>query len=197
MERVGGHKGCDCAMRQLLKLHPHSSCSAVVQVQVEAIRTHAYGLSVRYAATGSIADLCLPTADRASRGDGLWQHTCFEAFVRACASSAYYEFNFAPSTQWAAYRFDGYRTGMSIVRGFAAPQLAVRRDAERLELHVSLILDRLADLPADACWRMGLSAVVEETSGSKSYWSLAHPLANPDFHHPDCFVLELPPASLS
>ena len=47
---------------------------------------------------------------------------------------------------------------------------------------------------ANASWRLGLSAVIEDTSGGKSYWALAHPPGKPDFHHADCFALELPPA---
>ena len=47
------------------------------------------------------------------RADGLWQTTCFELFVRHPDQRGYFEFNFSPSTQWAAYRFSGYREGMA------------------------------------------------------------------------------------
>jgi len=40
--------------------------------------------------------------------------------------------------------------------------------------------------------KLGLSAVIEEIDGTKSYWALAHPPGKPDFHHPDCFALTLP-----
>src|SRR3546814_9971873 len=39
--------------------------------------------------------------------------------------------------------------------------------------------------------RVALSAVIEETDGTKSYWALRHPPGKPDFHHPDCFALAL------
>jgi hypothetical protein len=43
---------------------------------------------------------------------------------------------------------------------------------------------------------LGLSAVIEEKDGTKSYWALAHPPGDkPDFHHLDCFAVELPPAT--
>jgi hypothetical protein len=38
---------------------------------------------------------------------------------------------------------------------------------------------------------VGLSAVIEEVDGSKSYWALRHPPGQPDFHHRDCFALRL------
>ena len=50
----------------------------------------------------------------------------------------------------------------------------------------------LWNLPAMRRRRLGLSAVIEETSGRKSYWALAHPPGKADFHHSDCFALELP-----
>ena len=46
-----------------------------------------------------------------------------------------------------------------------------------------------------APWRIGLSAVIEERHGRKSYWALAHPPGKPDFHHDDCFAIELPAPS--
>jgi hypothetical protein len=49
-------------------------------------------------------------------------------------------------------------------------------------------------VPPGASWRLGLSAVIEETSGRISYWALAHPPGKADFHHSDCFAHELPPA---
>jgi hypothetical protein len=61
-------------------------------------------------------------------------------------------------------------------------------------LQASLELDRLSGLPHKALWRLGLSALIEDTSGRKSYWALAHPSGNPDFHHADCFAHEFSPA---
>jgi hypothetical protein len=45
---------------------------------------------------------------------------------------------------------------------------------------------------ADAQWELGLSAVLEEKDGTKTYWALAHPSEKPDFHAPGCFVARLP-----
>ena len=47
------------------------------------------------------------------------------------------------------------------------------------------------ELPVGAC-QLGVSAVIEETNGRKSYWALAHPPGKADFHHDDGFVLQLP-----
>jgi len=175
-------------MRLSLKLHPDSICAAVVGIDVEVARASAGSLVLSYIVTGTIGDLRLPALAAPVRTDELWKHTCFEVFVCATAADSYYEFNFAPSTQWAAYRFDGYRSGMTVASEIGAPRIDVQSNAERYELQVALALD---PLPGAAKWRLGLSAMIEETNGRKSYWALAHPPSKPDFHHADCFTLEL------
>jgi hypothetical protein len=180
-----------------LALHPSVRCDAVKEISVAVVRPRSNRLQLQYALTGSLGDLRLPAPAPPARADELWKHTCFEAFVRAGeGSDSYYEFNFAPSTQWAAYHFDGYRTGMRVAEGLTGMDIAIQLDSTRLELGVSLALDRL-DLPADGALRLGLSAVIEETNGNKSYWALAHPPGKPDFHHADCFAIELKGASRS
>ena len=123
------------------------------------------------------------------RADRLWEHTCFECFVRRDGEAGYLEFNFSPSQEWAAYRLDDYREGMRNAE-VECPAVVATAWRNRFELSAMLIL------PAewrDGAWRLNLAAVIEEKDGTKSYWALAHPPGEPDFHHPDCFALELPP----
>jgi len=180
-------------MRQALKLHPDSRCDAETGIEVYVSRGRNGSLLLHYYLTG-IGNIVIPPHAGWARANELWRHTCFEAFVRAAPGRAYYEFNFAPSTQWAAYRFGGYRSGMSFANEIGTPSIELRYNAECFELRAHLKLDGLPDLPNDLAWRLGLAAVIEETSGRKSYWALAHPPGKPDFHHSDCFALELPAA---
>ena len=178
-------------MRQVLKLHPDSRCIAATHIEVEVARPRPGNLVLQYVVTGKMSDLRMPPVTAPTRINELWQHTCFEAFVRALPSAVYYEFNFAPSTQWAAYRFSDYRNGMSVASEISAPRVEVQWNGECYKLQASLELDRLSSLPSDAVWRLGLCVVIEETSGRKSYWALAHPPGKADFHHSDCFAHEL------
>src|ERR671919_495162 len=98
-------------MPQVLKRHPDSLCQAVRQIEVDIARPRPDALVLSYTVTGTMSDILMPPVMAAARSDGLWQHTCFEAFVRVSSDAEYYEFNFAPSIQWAAYRFSGYRSG--------------------------------------------------------------------------------------
>lgn len=171
--------------------------------------------------------LALPAATVPARADGLWQRTCFELFLRDPDTGSYLEFNFSPSGEWAAYRFDGYREGMRPLAladpwttstspeqfdaGMGARLAALGLDAASIETMLSVPMPVLPDAPAapapvhyalnahleDAALgaasfrELGLSAVIEEADGTKSYWALAHPAGKPDFHAAESFALTL------
>ena len=202
MIRVSFQRGVPCAggrhyigaMRHSLRPHPSSLSAAGRTVEAEVTRHKAGTLSLRYIVTGDLHRLVLPPIADPARADELWRHTCFEAFVRMSPGEGYYELNFAPSTQWAAYRFTGYRTGMDVADLIRVPDMTIETTDRTFELQALVALDGLPDLPIDASWKVGLSAVIEDATGHKSYWALTHPAGKADFHHPDCFSLELPPA---
>jgi hypothetical protein len=172
-------------VRETLVRHPSTPCEAVDAIDVDAAVTGVGLLTLTYRLTGRTAGLVLPKKAPSYRTDELWRSTCFEAFVRTGGAEGYLEFNLAPSTQWAAYRFDGYRSGMAPA-GVAGPNVQARVAAD------AVVLTAVLGVPVPAPWRVGLSAVVEEVGGRISYWALAHPPGRPDFHHADCFALALP-----
>jgi hypothetical protein len=161
-------------VRRLLTAHSDFPSQAVCCVEIEIAPAAPGVASLTYIVTGDIGAVVLPAPAPARRTDALWRATCFEAFLRPEPGEAYLEFNFAPSTQWAAYRFTGYRTGMAPL-DMPPLDIDVRRDPRRFELRVSI--------PAAAPARLAASAIIEETGGRKSYWALAHPPGRPDFHH--------------
>ncbi len=144
-----------------------------------------------YVLRAELSSLRIAPAQAAERADGLWRHTCFEAFLMAPGAAGYYELNFAPSRQWAVYGFDAYREGMSTIRLDAPPEISVRRLDDRLEVVAAVPLRDLIGLQDLPRLRVALSAVVEAKSGTLSHWALKHAPGKPDFHHPVGFVLEL------
>jgi hypothetical protein len=168
-------------MHRTLLVHPLSPSGAVARIEVEIQRPSVDILSLRYLLAGDLDKIVLPQAGPLRRADELWRSTCFEAF--SSDGDGYVELNFAPSRAWAAYRFDGYREGMR--NADLEPRIEVQRTAQRFVLRAEFA-------PSGA--RLALSAVIEEKDGRKSYWALAHPQGAPDFHHSDCFALELPAA---
>jgi hypothetical protein len=134
---------------------------------------------------GAPADRFVLPSGEPTRADELWRTTCVEAFLRKPDSPSYREWNFAPSGAWAAYDFADYRQHMAPAEISAAPYIRVEDNFTWWALGATIGVD------ADASWQLGLSAVLEEQDGTKSYWALAHPSDQPDFHHPDCFVARL------
>jgi len=170
-----------------LQRHPESEGGEGFGVDAEAARGPGGRLSLRYRVTGDV--LRLPQPANGERVDDLWRHTCFEAFIQG-AGGGYYELNFAPSTQWAAYRLAAYRAGMAPAEGVPPPRVTLRQADGRYELTAEVLLGALSDLPC-ATWRLGVCAVLEDVAGRISYWALAHAPGKPDFHHPDSFALDL------
>lgn len=136
---------------------------------------------------GAPADrFVIPDAMEPTRADDLWKATCFEAFLRGEGEDSYREWNFAPSTAWAAYDFSTYRekAGNPDV---STPYIRMEDNFTWWALGATVAVDAATE------WQLGLSAVLEEKDGTKSYWALAHPPDDmPDFHHADCFAARLP-----
>lgn len=175
-------------MIRALQPHPTSHCGADIAVSVEARRPEPGLLNLAYAVTGAVGRLYVPTPSEPLRTEALWKRTCFEAFVLPCPGEAYVEFNLAPSGRWATYHFDRYREGMRDALDVVPSPLEVTTGASGLRLSVTAALTELA---AARVWRLGLTAVVEEANGRVSYWAIAHPRPQPDFHDAGGFVLEL------
>lgn len=173
-------------MHKDLAPHPDATSNTISRLRVEVIRPRTGLLELTYLVTGNIDAIRWPEKVAPDRTDGLWHHTCFEAFIRPAPGTAYRELNFSPSTAWAAYDFTNTREGMANA-AIAPPVIEARatRDAYTLKATFE------PDLPA-GLWRLALTTVIEETNGRKSYWALTHPAPKPEFHHPDGFTLELP-----
>ena len=177
-----------------LLCHPNTPSVGVRQVVVIVEHRAGGDLDIIYYVEGT-DQLVLPPSNRRApfdwplRKDGLWKTTCFELFIKRVGSPGYIEFNFSPSGSFAAYAFEDYRLGMRN----AVLNLPWDMDAVRWDDKFQMMLSGVAIpeyLPGDRL-ALALSAVIEETDGTKSYWALRHPPGPPDFHHPDCFALTL------
>jgi hypothetical protein len=174
-----------------LLIHPSTPSSAVRSLDVQLSMAAPDLLTLRYNLQAQMSRIRVGSELVSGRADGLWKHTCFEAFIQPGGSDGYYELNFSPTRQWAVYHFDAYREGMKPVELSRSPEIVVRKAAHLLELEASFALPVGAAAGAVPRSRMALTAVVEEENGSLCYWSVRHPRGKPDFHHTDGFALEL------
>ena len=148
-------------------------------------------LRLHYRLDGDIGRLLLPAPSAPRRADRLWQHTCFEAFLRPVGQESYCEFNFSPSGEWAAWHFTTRRAGMQELE-VSVPAMRYSRYRSCIELDVKLDTGAWTGT-AD----LGLAAVVEDHDGSLAYWALSHAGNRPDFHDPKSFRLRLDPTQIA
>jgi hypothetical protein len=168
-----------------LQCHPATPCAAVAALTVALARTPGAGLHLAYELRGDLARLRLPApAAHPAATDGLWQRTCFEAFVAAPQGTGYREYNFSPSGDWAAYAFDAERQ-RNPAASLARPRMRCSHDAGTLRLQAWLPPAEHDPASDPAHGPLGLCAVVEQADGRLSYWALRHPAAQPDFHRRD------------
>jgi hypothetical protein len=178
----------------VFELVPHSSCRPTLE-KIEALIWRDEGeFDLDFRLFGSPLRVKLPQPKaKPARTDELWRTTCFEAFIRPRGGDAYFELNLSPSGDWASYRFDSYRVGMreAAIVGHSDPDVwneaGIRMQDARFDIAGEPELD-----PSKG-WEIGLSAVIEEIDGTKSYWALGHGAGPPDFHNPACFAYHLPP----
>jgi hypothetical protein len=178
-----------------LARHPSTPAEAVRAITV-LLRRSANELRMTFRLDGDIRRISIPSPSAPRIARQLWQHTCFEAFVAVEGQREYHEFNFAPSGEWAAYAFSGYRNGplVPLASDMLRPDIAVRSTDNRLELDSVVRLDALSAIHPHAPIRVALAAVVE-ASDAFSYWALRHPADKPDFHDADGFALLLEPSA--
>ena len=167
-----------------LRPHPHYPPGAIDAVEVDFIMTGRCSAELRFLVKGD--GLSAPVRAVSKRADDLWKTTCFEAFLRVPGTEAYREWNFAPSGEWAAYDFTTHRDGRTNP-DVATPYIRVEDNFTWWAFGATITV------AARGAWEFGLSAVLEETDGTKSYWALAHPDGEkPDFHDAVCFAAHLP-----
>ena len=182
-------------MRLSLQCHPLTPASAVDEMIVEWSLSDSGTIWLRYHVDGTVSEVKLPDhADPAQRMDGLWQHSCFELFLKKPGSERYCEFNFSPSGNWAAYSFSDYREGMEQLAMEKAPEIEMDFSDTHIGLEATV---QLPDSWQGSAVDAGLSAVIETHNAERSLWALAHPAGKPDFHHQDCFTLNIEAAERS
>ena len=179
--------------------HPATPCPHSLDLIARFERPSPDRIRLRYELSGSLSQLLIPAQDPIpERLDGLWQHLCFEAFLKPSSKQGYWEFNISPSGDWAIYRFDGYRDNMTSPQINTAPTLQINHNQSGtgavLNLTLEIELTQLDDALSQSDLQLSLTSVIETQGGDLSYWAHHHPAEKPDFHHPDGFVLHLPPS---
>ena len=146
-------------------------------------------LEIKYVLNNSSA-IAIPQTNKAPlRRYDLWEHTCFEFFLRIKNTTKYWEFNLSPSGNWNVFRFLNYRSNIVEEKAFDALPFTVFQDVESLILDAKINLNKI--VTADENLEVAIATVVEGKDGLLSYWALTHPATEADFHHQDSFTIEI------
>lgn len=175
-----------------LLCHPATPGSAIGRAEVSVSRVADGGLSLAYAVDAEPGALILPPPvdHTGAPTDGLWRRTCCEVFVSRNGSTAYREFNFSPSGEWASYAFsDTRQRDHAAESGWRTPPpCAFFGRTGGFVLRAVVPAGQLPE--GSGALLLGLSVVLETAAGL-SYWALVHPAPQPDFHHRAAFALIL------
>jgi hypothetical protein len=171
-------------------LKPFPSARALPDVKITGSIARRYNtLAIRYSLLGAAAELVVPApAGKPARRQGLWEETCFELFVAVRNAPRYWEFNLSPTGHWNVYRFADYRQGMQEEPAFAALPFDFRMRADSFALALECPLDGI--IPGDQPLEVAISVILKQIDGALSYWALAHPGLQPDFHRRDGFTIQ-------
>ncbi len=148
-------------------------------------------LTVGYSLTGKIDQILFPnTNPKPERKDELWLATCFEFFLALPDQPQYWEVNLSPSGDWNAFHMDAYRRiGFRQEEKIQNPQLEIANSIDCFKLHATIDLNQLFD--PDTKIQAGVTSVIQNRQEHETYWALAHPQPQADFHLRESFLLTL------
>ena len=148
-------------------------------------------LSIAYLLSGELDKVTIPQLETGGeRCNFLWEKTCFEFFLRPAQpdASRYWEFNLSPSGDWNVFSLTGYRQGLREESAIATLPFQTKLSTDKLSLFLSV---DITELVGHQDILLGISAVLI-INATESFWAIAHPTQQADFHHPKSFILPLP-----
>jgi len=176
---------------QIFSLQPFSSGSGTPDITITGvIRRDNNKMEISYTIISDLHDIVIqPKADTQMRKDNLWEETCLEAFLAPAGSDHYWEVNLSPGGHWNVYCFSTYRTGMKEEPSVTSLPISVKRNDTALTLSTDIDMENL--ISSEESFHVGISAVIMSRTGMFSYWALAHPGPEPDFHSRESFILRI------
>ncbi len=165
--------------------------STAPKIEITVKITHQNNqLDLQYQLRGNLSEMIIPSSDLVpTRQYDLWEHTCFEFFLRLQETTQYWEFNLSPAGDWNVFRFYNYRQDLTEEKAIQTLPFTVSQTATSLQLNLNLNLDCI--IGKERNLDVAIATVVENKDLQLSYWALTHPATTPDFHHQDSFVISL------
>jgi hypothetical protein len=172
----------------IFKLIPYSAKEIpAINITGEITRNDNH-LSIRYLVSGEIDQITIPSpAATPFRKNDLWKATCFEFFIAVENKPEYWEFNMSPSGDWNVYVMDAYRQ-VNMREEKAFEQLPFEFDSN-LSLNISVDVSPI--IQPEQTLQIGIATIIQTQDATETYWALAHPTPQADFHTRESFILSL------
>jgi hypothetical protein len=148
-------------------------------------------LAIHYSIAGDIETLVIPRpAAHPARQSELWTSTCFEFFLALPDQPHYWEINLSPSGDWNVFQMDAYRrAGFREEPRIEMVQFTFHRDTTQCTMDSTI--DLYPIIAPGELIEAGITAVIKTIRGNETYWALAHPGPQADFHLRESFILAL------
>jgi hypothetical protein len=148
-------------------------------------------LTVQYSLSGKLEQVLFPRVNpQPGRKDELWLATCFEFFLAFPGQPQYWEFNLSPSGDWNVFHMDAYRRiGFRREESIQNPEIEIVNDIDCFKLHATI--DVTPIFAGETIIQAGVTSVIQTHQGHETYWALAHPQPQADFHLRESFLLTL------
>jgi hypothetical protein len=148
-------------------------------------------ISALYTLRGEINSILLPTPSiPPTRKHDLWKATCFEFFIAPAGQPQYWEFNLAPSGNWNVYHMDDYRQ-VNMREEEKATSLPFTFQKTNTQINLEISVNTASFLPSTQKLEVGIAAIIQSYDEVETYWALAHPNPQADFHHRNGFTIIL------
>lgn len=163
--------------------------SSKIIITGDVLRTQVK-LQIKYLLQGDLSTIIIPQDNQNNlRQFDLWEHTCFEFFLKLKDTTEYWEFNLSPSGNWNVFHFLDYRLDIAEEQAFSSLPFTTFQNKDSLKLEVNIDLDIINIAKKDI--DVAITTVVENKDKQLSYWALTHPATEADFHHQDSFIISI------
>jgi len=145
------------------------------------------GITLDYSSNRGTKSLLVPQKETKDfRQWDLWDHTCFEFFIKNRSDDWYLEFNFSPSGAWNAFYISSYRQNEGEYGDLDQLCVSSRVNEETIELISVIPFDKIPLFKAqdftEGELEIGITSVLERSDKTLEFWALEHPGEEPDFH---------------
>lgn len=174
-----------------LKTYPNTNDLSDIRLQADLNLISADSFELNFKWVDLKNEIVFNQVQAAKRQMGLWQHTCFEAFIKPIqdfSTTNYYEVNFSDSGAWNLFHFTNYREPQP-------PQELSKADLVCIDVQknanggLAKAIFKIKDANFQQV-KISLCAVVVTKTLGTTYWSFKHADSKPNFHHFESFIIE-------